>query len=93
MSAAITNYDLFEQLYNFINNPDNDIKATIKEYGGASFYIPSHKTTIRNDEIIEQYKQGLGETGLVKKLAREHDLSEAQIYAITKETREPSLFN
>ena len=30
--------------------------------------------------------------GLAKKLARKYELSEAQIYTITKEVREPSLF-
>ncbi|WP_455756491.1 Mor transcription activator family protein [Sulfurimonas sp.] len=90
--SAITNYDLFEELYAFIENPNNDINATIKEFGGSSFYIPSYKTTIRNDEIIEKYKQNLGQTGYVKKLAREYDLSEAQVYAITKDVREPGLF-
>lgn len=92
MTAKLTNFDLFKEFYNFVTNPQNDINATIKEFGGSSFYIPSHKTTIRNDEIIKHYKQNLGQTGIIKKLAREHDLSEAQVYAITKEVREPSLF-
>ena len=82
--ATITNFDLFKEFYNFVTNPQNDLNATIKEFGGSSFYIPSHKTTIRNDEIKEQYKQGKGKTGLVKKLAREHDLSEAQVYGERK---------
>ena len=86
--SAVTNYDLFEELFNFINNPANDLSATIKEFGGSNFYIPSYKTTFRNNKIIEQYKQGTS----VKDLTREHDLSEAQIYAITKNVREPSLF-
>lgn len=88
MSDTVTNFDLFKELYNFVVNPDNDLNATIKEFGGSSIYIPSHKTTFRNNEIIEQYKQGIS----VKKLARAFDLSEPQIYAITKEAREPSLF-
>ena len=92
MSTTITNFDLFKEFFDFVRNPDNDINATIKEYGGSSFYIPSHKTTFRNNEIIEKYKQDAGKVGLVKELAREYDLTERQIYDITKECRTPSLF-
>lgn len=86
--ATVTHLDLFKELFEFIANPENDLQATIKEFGGSSYYIPSHKTTFRNNEIIEKYIQKTS----VKTLAREYDLSEAQVYAITKEVREPSLF-
>jgi Mor family transcriptional regulator len=91
--AAITNYDLFEDLFNFIKKADCTIADVIKEHGGSSLYIPSYKTTLRNEEIIKEYKKRHGERRLAKKLAKDYDLSEAQILLITKPLREPSLFN
>ena len=90
--AAVTNYDLFEDLFNFIKNPNVDISDVIKEHGGSSLYIPSYKTTFRNDEICEEYKKRQGEKRLSKKLAKQYGLSEAQILLITKPLREPTLF-
>ena len=52
--ATVTNYDLFEDLFHFIKNPDVEISDVIKEHGGSSQYIPSYKTNIRNDEICEE---------------------------------------
>lgn len=93
MSATVTNFDLFQELFNMIKKPDTDINTVIKEFGGSTYYIPSYKTTLRNDEIIKEYKENYGQVGLVKRLARTHDLTERQIYDITKEVREtPSLF-
>jgi Mor family transcriptional regulator len=90
MSAPLTNLDLFEELFSFIKQ--NDLNATIKEYGGSNFYIPSYKTTLRNDEIIRYYRANYGQIGLVKRLAKQYDLTERQIYDITREVREtPSL--
>jgi hypothetical protein len=48
---------------------------------------------LRNEEIIKEYKKRHGERRLAKKLAKDYDLSEAQILLITKPLREPSLFN
>ncbi len=90
MSAPLSNLDLFEELFSFIKQ--NDLNATIKEYGGSNFYIPSYKTTLRNDEIIKYYRANYGQIGLVKRLAKQYDLTERQIYDITREVREtPSL--
>jgi len=93
MSALITNLDIIEQMIEFIKIPENDMEAFIKEYGGSNIYIPSYKTTLRNENIITEYKKRLGEFRLVQKLAKTYDLTERQIYDITKEVREaPSLF-
>lgn len=86
--STVSNFELFEELYNFILNPKHDLNDTLKEFGGSCFYVPSHKTTFRNQELIDAYKEGKS----VKELSREYDLSEARVYAITKEIREPSLF-
>ncbi|BAK73738.1 hypothetical protein [Arcobacter sp. L] len=91
--ATITNYDLFQEFFNFVKKPESTIEDVIKEHGGSSLYIPSYKTTIRNDEICTEYKKRQGEKRLTKKLAKTYDLSEAQILLITKHLREPgSLF-
>jgi hypothetical protein len=65
-TSALTNYDLFEDLFNFIKNPDTTINEAIKEYGGTNYYIPSYKTTCRNDEIVQYYKDHLGTPKLIK---------------------------
>jgi len=90
--SAVTNFDLFKELFEFIKSEDVTLNDVLKEHGGSNIYIPSHKTTCRNDEIIQSYKARLGEKFLVKKLAKEHGLSESQIFIITKSVREPSLF-
>jgi Mor family transcriptional regulator len=90
--GALTNFDLFEDFYNFVADTEHTIEDVIKHFGGCSLYIPSAKTTIRNTEIETYYRKNLGKRGLIKEIARKYDLSEAQVYAITKDVREPSLF-
>ena len=84
----ITNYDLFEDFYQFIRD-GSSIKEVIKEYGGSSLYIPSFKTAYRNDEIKDKYTEltNQGVKKVTRLLAREYELSEAQIYSITKDLR------
>ncbi len=91
-AISLTNLDLFEDLFDFIKQKDIKLDDVIKEFGGSTYYIPSYKTTLRNDEIIKEYRKHLGETGLVKRLARDHNLTERQIYDITKGVRNPTLF-
>lgn len=91
--SAVTNYDLFVEFFKFIKKDDTDLEAAIKEFGGTTYYIPSYKTTLRNEKIIEEYRKHYGEVGLAKRLAKEYDLTERQIQEITKECRTPpSLF-
>ena len=87
--CILSNYDLFEEFFAFVKG-DVTIEDTLKEYGGSSMYIPSNKTSYRNEEINKEYleMQNNGHKLIAKKLARKHDLSEAQIYAITKEIRQ-----
>ena len=89
ISKTITNLDLFEEFFSFIQS-GNSLEDTLKEYGGTTYYIPSHKTTCRNKDIIKEYKEHYGEVGLAKRLAKLHDLSERQILEITKEVRQAS---
>ena len=84
---ALSNLDLFEELFNYIQN-GNTLEDTLKEFGGTNYYIPSYKTTSRNDEIIKEYKEHFGKTGLTKILSKKYSLSERQILTITKSVRE-----
>ncbi len=91
-SVSLTNLDFFQELFDFIKQEDATLNQTLKEFGGSNYYIPSYKTVARNDEIIAEYTEKRGQTNLAKTLARKYDLSEPQIYLITKEVREPTLF-
>ncbi|WP_320034810.1 Mor transcription activator family protein [Halarcobacter sp.] len=88
--SAITNLDLFEEFFKFIKKDDTDLEAVIKEFGGTTYYIPSYKTTLRNEEILKEYKKCVGEIGLTKKLSKKYNLTERQIQDITKEARQAS---
>ena len=83
----INNFDLFEDLFNFIKDPDNDINKVIKDYGGSTFYIPSYKTTFRNEDLLREYKEKQQEKGIVKSLSRKYGITERQIYSLTKDLR------
>jgi len=58
--------------------------------------VPSYKSVCRNEEILNEYeamsKDGRSGSGIIRKLASKYDLSVSQIYAITKDIREPTLF-
>lgn len=86
--CMVTNYDLFEELFDFIKQDGVQVNDALKEFGGSNYYIPSYKTIARNDEIIAEYKEKRGQPNLAKTLGRKYDISEAQIYLITKEVRE-----
>ena len=79
--------DLFEDLFDFIKDPNNDINKAIKHYGGSTFYIPSYKTTIRNTELLKEYKENIQKKGIVKVLSQKYDLTERQIYTLTRQIR------
>jgi len=78
----ITTKELFEEFYKYVKE-SNNIGEVLKEYGGSSIYLPSYKSTYRNDDIIEEYKKG----ATVRELSKKYDISTTAIYAITKELR------
>lgn len=84
----ITNEDIVFEMYDFIKK-SNDIKEFIKEYGGGSVYIPAYKRMYRDDDIKNKYAE-LKKSNTPKiafKLALEYELTERQIYEITREIR------
>lgn len=91
--SAITNLDLIKEFFDYCKRDDVQLKDVLEEFGGSTYYIPSFKTTYRNEEIIKYYRERLGEPWLIKKLAKEYNLSERQVHDITKEVRQTgSLF-
>ncbi|OHE14120.1 Mor transcription activator family protein [Sulfurimonas sp. RIFOXYD2_FULL_34_21] len=91
----VTTVELFEQFFQKIKECDS-ITDIYKEFGGSSIYVPSYKSVCRNKEILNEYealiKEGAQGSGIIRRLASKYDLSVSQIYAITKDIREPSLF-
>ena len=91
----INSFDLFAEFYNRVKESEN-MADIIKEYGGASIYVPSYKATFRNQDILRQYDEGIraGKNSpvVIRELAQAHNLSYNTISSITKEAREPSLF-
>ena len=51
----MSNEDLFAYLYKKIKE-STDIKDILKEFGGGLIYIPSYKSTKRDEDIREDYK-------------------------------------
>lgn len=85
----ISNYEIFQETYKFIKDSESE-KEVLKEFGGSSIYIPSFKSIYRNEEIREKYThmRNEGKTGIVKKLAYEYNLTESQIFRLTKMIRD-----
>lgn len=92
----ISNYELFLEFYQKAKNSQN-VDELIKEFGGGSIYVPSYKTTFRNQDILRQYGEGIragkNSSVVIRELAQAHNLSYNTINSITKELREPSLFD
>ena len=79
----VTNKEIFEEFYQQVKNSKN-ISEIVKSYGGSPIYVPSYKSTYRNDDILKSYKEGLS----IRNLSKEFNLSEAQIYNLTLKVRE-----
>ena len=92
----VNNFDLFVEFYNCVRNSD-DISEVLKEYGGANIYVPSYKSTFRNRDILEEYKEEskAGKPGavIIRELSAKHGLSYNSISSIVKENRQPGLFD
>jgi len=82
----ISTYEIFEEFYKFCR--ENTIQEVIKEYGGGSIYIPSFKSTHRDEEIYEKFKNGAS----IKALKKEYDLSSSSIRRIIREQKQQRLF-
>jgi len=85
--SEITTLDLFKQFVEFVKEAE-DLNDILKEYGGDKIYIPSYKTVSRDNDLIEDFQNGIS----LRELQKKYDLSSSQIYKITKDIREPKLF-
>lgn len=74
----ISTYDLFEAFYHYCR--EHTIEEVIREYGGGSLYIPSYKSTHRDEAIRKAYAEGVS----VRTLQRQHQLSASQIRRILR---------
>jgi len=92
----ITTVDIFEEFFQKVKQSES-ISDIYREYGGSSIYVPSYKSVCRNEDILKDYDKAIsnGESisQAIRKIANEYDLSVSQVYAITKDVREPSLFD
>ena len=92
----VSTVELFEEFFKKIKECES-ISDIYKEYGGSSIYVPSYKSVCRNEEILNEYeamlKDGSYGSTIIRRLAGKYDLSVSQIYAITKDKREPTLFD
>ncbi len=92
----VSTVELFEEFFKKIKECES-ISDIYKEYGGSSIYVPSYKSVCRNEEILNEYeamlKDGSYSSTIIRRLAGKYDLSVSQIYAITKDKREPTLFD
>lgn len=74
----ITNKDIFSHFVKFCKN--HSIEEIIEEFGGGHIYIPSYKTTYRDQQIYNLYKQGKS----IKSLKKQFSLSDSRIRSIIK---------
>lgn len=92
------NNDLFFDFYNKVKD-SKDVNEIIKEFGGGNIYIPSYKTTFRNDDMLNEYNEllalGKSQSVAIRELSINHNLSQSMVQKIireTKEAKEPTLF-
>ena len=74
----VNNKEIFEEFYRFCK--EHSIEEVIKEYGGGEIYVPSYKSTHRDEEIYKRYKSGES----LRVLAREYNLSISRVRAIIR---------
>ena len=60
-----------------------DLEEICRSFGGTNLYIPSWKTTCRNQILKEEYLKGVSP----RSLAIKYCLTEKRIYDIIKETK------
>lgn len=87
MKQPTTNDDILEMFLDDCKRATK--KEIIKEWGGASIYIPSYSGKLRDKDIKKRYKElleeGLSKGVAVRRVAKEFGLSASRIYKILKE--------
>lgn len=50
----LSNNEIFDEFFEQVKSRTKE--DILREYGGSAIYIPSYKTTARNDEIVREFK-------------------------------------
>ena len=86
----ISNLDIFMQLYDLIKQSKSP-SDVVKEFGGSNVYVPSYKSTYRNEDILKEYREaidaGKDPNKTIRELAAKHNLSYNSICNIIKESK------
>lgn len=77
----ITTLEQFKELLQFAEG--KDIKEVLKEWGGSSLYIPSYKSTFRDDDIREEFKSGTN----IGEICRKYSVSRKQLDRIVNQNK------
>lgn len=88
MNAAITNEDVFDEFLEVCKTANK--KDILKLYGGSSIYVPSYKTTNRNDDIKSEFAllitQNTSKNIILRTLSNKFNLSVNRIQEIIKQS-------
>ena len=82
----ISNLDIFMQLYDLIKQSKSP-SDVVKEFGGSNVYVPSYKSTYRNEDILKEDREAIDAGKTIRKLATKHNLSYNSICNIIKESK------
>ena len=74
----VDNKDIFLHFIDFCKN--HSIEEVIEEFGGGHIYIPSYKTTYRDQQIYDLYKEGKS----IRELKKQFSLSYSRIRSIIR---------
>lgn len=78
----ITPREIFEAFYRDCR--ELGIEEVIKRYGGGYIYVPSYKSTHRDEDLWRRHQEGAD----VRQLQREFGISESQVRRILRKMRE-----
>ena len=77
----ISSLELFEELYRDCR--ELSIEEVIKKHGGGTVYIPSYKSTHRDEDLWRRYQEGAS----IAELKREFGLSESTVREIIRKMK------
>ncbi|MBU1666938.1 hypothetical protein KKC13_00845 [bacterium] len=79
----ISTLELFEEFFKDVKE-SKSIDEIYKAYGGAYIYVPSYKSTTRNMDIFNEYKEGV----TLRKLSVKYSITQNRLRVIIKELEE-----
>jgi len=88
----LTQLDILKDFIDFARDPEHDLNAILKRFGGGSIYVPTYRTVKRDEDLIADFKEGKQTQDIIRELCQKYDLSKNRVWELTKEVRNPSLF-